>query len=389
MNISVTNRCFFRLIFFALFYMCLGGASALYAQADACDRPGGKRGDGDDLKCRMGILLEKHKTFLENTKAHTDARCTSSDGCDKVKKSMEKALVKRNRAASVHARATAKDYEDITVKGNGKRKNKGGGNSGGGGQTAEDQQNEDEEPQPDPAIGEDLANELDEAIEAIDDANTALAAEPTGQQASFALTTSTGKFEASYGFGKSERTGPVLIGATFAAFRLSQLASQIGEIYCQQTAVVAGFGGNFSVGCAVIRYVAALAELAYETLDFLDGDIDSAEIEGAYKRAGQVYDKVSELQVSTGNTETQIGALQDDLATHDAGVRNLLADVMDAVRANQQQVKKVIAVQRQIIRLLLQPDGKRTVDPNVLTCTGDNCPVVLACPGNECASPVK
>ncbi|MCI0349268.1 MAG: hypothetical protein L0Z53_07580, partial [Acidobacteriales bacterium] len=285
MNIGVTNRCLFRLIFFGLVYACLGGATALYAQADPCERPGGKRGDGDDLKCRMGILLEKQKTFLENTKAHTDARCTSSDGCDRVKKSMERALAKRNRAASVHDRATAKDYEDITVKGNGKRKKQGGGNSGGGEQTAEDQQNEDEEPQPDPAIGEDLANELDEAIEAIDDANTALAAESTGEQALLGLNQATGKFEASYGFGRSERTGPILIGGTFTAFRLSQLASQIAEIYCKQTAVVAGFGGNFSVGCAVIRYVAGLAELAYETLDFLDGDIDSAEIEGAYERA--------------------------------------------------------------------------------------------------------
>jgi hypothetical protein len=39
---------------------------------------------------------------------------------------------------------------------------------------------------------------------------------------------------------------------------------------------------------------------------------------------GQVYDKVSELQVTTGNSETQIGALQSDLATHDAAVRLLL-----------------------------------------------------------------
>jgi hypothetical protein len=62
---------------------------------------------------------------------------------------------------------------------------------------------------------------------------------------------------------------------------------------------------------------------------------------------------------------------------------------MAEVKANQQHMKKVMAVQRQIIRLLLQPDGKRTVDPNVLTCTGDDCPVVLNCPGPECASPVK
>jgi hypothetical protein len=46
-------------------------------------------------------------------------------------------------------------------------------------------------------------------------------------------------------------------------------------------------------------------------------------------------------------------------------------------------------VQKQIIRLLLTPEGRRAVDPSVLTCTGDDCPNVLACPGPECSFPIK
>jgi hypothetical protein len=389
MNIGVTNRCLFRLIFFALVYACLGGATALFAQADSCERPGGRRGDGDDLKCRMGILLEKSQTFLEKTKARTDEQCATGGGCERLKKSMEKAQAKSHRATNAHNRSTAQEYEDLTVKGNGKRKKKGGGNSGGGGQTAEDQQNEDEEPQPDPAVGEDLANELDEAITTVDDANSALDEEPTSQQVPLALSQSTGKFEANYGYNRSERTGPVIAMAAFVAFRLSHTLAEVSQNFCDQTVVVGGFGGNFSSGCATFFWTGQLFETIHETLGFLDDDIDSAEIEGAYERAGQVYDKVSELQVTVGGTDQDIAVLRSDLASHDTGVRDLLADVMAEVRANQQQMKKVIAVQRQIIRLLLQPEGKRSVNPAVLTCTGDNCPLVLDCPGNECVSPVK
>src|SRR4051812_30236162 len=85
MNIGVISRCLSRLIFLTLVCTCLGGATALYAQTDSCDRPGGRRGDGDDLKCRMGILIEKSNTFLEKTKARTDEQCATGGGCERLK----------------------------------------------------------------------------------------------------------------------------------------------------------------------------------------------------------------------------------------------------------------------------------------------------------------
>jgi hypothetical protein len=42
-------------------------------------------------------------------------------------------------------------------------------------------------------------------------------------------------------------------------------------------------------------------------------------------------------------------------------------------------------LQRTIIKLLLTPEGLRAVDPAALSCTGDNCPKVLDCPGTECS----
>ena len=47
------------------------------------------------------------------------------------------------------------------------------------------------------------------------------------------------------------------------------------------------------------------------------------------------------------------------------------------------------ALERQAIKLLLTPEGLRTADPAVLTCTGDNCPKLVDCPGAECSFPIK
>lgn len=85
-----------------------------------------------------------------------------------------------------------------------------------------------------------------------------------------------------------------------------------------------------------------------------------------------------------------------DAADFESGVNTKLDDIhvdlatlQAAVDANEQRLKSVQAVQRQIIRLLLTPEGRRAVNPEVLTCTGDDCPSVLACPGGECSFPVK
>ena len=54
-----------------------------------------------------------------------------------------------------------------------------------------------------------------------------------------------------------------------------------------------------------------------------------------------------------------------------------------------QQLLTVKAAQRQILKLLLTPQGRHKIDPDVLTCTGDDCPQVLDCSGGECRFPIK
>ena len=68
------------------------------------------------------------------------------------------------------------------------------------------------------------------------------------------------------------------------------------------------------------------------------------------------------------------------LAAHGAGIKALLANLQTVVNRNAPQLKVNQALRRQVIRLLLTPVGKHSVDPAVLTCTGDNCPKLLNCP---------
>jgi len=85
-----------------------------------------------------------------------------------------------------------------------------------------------------------------------------------------------------------------------------------------------------------------------------------------------------------------------DAADFESGVNSRLALILgdlatlkDGVVEINHRLLSVQAVQKQIIRLELTPEGRRAVDPDVLTCTGDDCPNVLACPGDECSFPVK
>ena len=99
------------------------------------------------------------------------------------------------------------------------------------------------------------------------------------------------------------------------------------------------------------------------------------------------------LQVAFEGAQTaalvleQIYFINDECET-DAH-RELLRQVDDKLDEVEQQFKIVKAAQRQIMRLLLTPQGRRTIDPDVLTCTGDDCPQVIACPGGECSFPIE
>jgi hypothetical protein len=183
--------------------------------------------------------------------------------------------------------------------------------------------------------------------------------------------------------------GVAIASATFAfaniiAETVCEALPELGDIPCwvAQGALQVAAEANNTVGaqCAIV-----------------DGAVDAAEIEAAYENTIAIYNNLDAHHVALGAHDTAIKTavtnattiLSTALAAHDAGIKALLANLQTVVNQNAQQLKVNQALQRQVIRLLLTPEGQRSVDPAVLTCTGDNCPKVLNCPGDECHFPIK
>jgi len=79
---------------------------------------------------------------------------------------------------------------------------------------------------------------------------------------------------------------------------------------------------------------------------------------------------------------THDATIKVQLATHDADIKALLGNIQGTVDENQRLLVISMARQAEILRLLITPSGKREINPDVLSCTGDDCPqadIVLSC----------
>jgi len=74
--------------------------------------------------------------------------------------------------------------------------------------------------------------------------------------------------------------------------------------------------------------------------------------------------------------------IRAELATHDADIKARLGEIQGTVDENQRLLVISMARQAEILRLLITPSGKREINPDVLNCTGADCPqagIVLSC----------
>ncbi len=150
----------------------------------------------------------------------------------------------------------------------------------------------------------------------------------------------------------------------------------VSDRACGTVVVAIGAAGNpQNAVCIAADLLLLAADLAFTAaegvtnhLAFCDAAVDSAEIEGAYDRAGHIHTDLADH-------DTEIKA---QLATHDADIKLLLGDIQDTVDENQRLIKIFMSRQLESMRLLITPSGRREIDAEVLTCTGDNCPVIPA-----------
>jgi|GEM_PF-3293141 len=89
------------------------------------------------------------------------------------------------------------------------------------------------------------------------------------------------------------------------------------------------------------------------------------------------HDTDIKLQVATHDTDLKL-----QLETHDADIKARLGEIQGTVDENQRLILVSMARQAEIMRLLITPSGRREINPDVLSCTGADCPpadIVISC----------
>jgi hypothetical protein len=129
-----------------------------------------------------------------------------------------------------------------------------------------------------------------------------------------------------------------------------------------------------------------------------DGNVNTAEIDAAFHNTVTIYDSLgavnNQITEEFNNLSTQVAGVD----THLTNVDNHVAAEFAALNANLLALFNQLSTQgtnstalenadlRQVMKLELTPDGQKVIDPPILTCTGTNCPNVLAkCPAAGCA----
>ena len=312
------------------------------------------------------MALNKHQDLLFKLEAKLGS--CSGKHCDLIQQHLDRAKAAQQRATKAKGRASKEDFGDLnTVR---KIKCKKDCNTG----TPETTGGESN-----PEIGVEIADQLDEVAAGLDSTNQILS-EPAPLRSFFRGAPSTPDASL-YDYTQDPNYPTWLhtitvdpqadVGVRFAAqlaAGIAETVNAVSEKACNQVVVAAGFGGNGSVACTVLAVIFHALKATSDLLQFVGDDTQGWEVHGAYVRAADIHTHVNQLQASVGDTATQLQNLQNQ------------------VTALKYQLNASKAIQEQIIQLLLVPEGKRTVNPSVLTCTGNNdCPKVLACPGSGCS----
>jgi hypothetical protein len=163
------------------------------------------------------------------------------------------------------------------------------------------------------------------------------------------------------------------------------------------------------VACGILetaKVALKVAAVPLEACDIHQGAIDGAEIEATYENTLGLVGDVSQVHADLAAHDTNIDGdliahdanidadliahdanidadliahdanIDADLVQHDTDIKALLADLQGAVDENQRLIKISMSRQLEVMRLLITPSGRRVVDAEVLTCTGegDDCP---------------
>ena len=374
-------------------YLCLG--APVYAQTSCSVGDGGtnpNRGKGDDIQCRVNNLLTSNQNLLNTMKSKASS-CVGAH-CDMVMDHLNRAQKAVDHGMRGNARLKGSDYDDLNTLRKAKCTGKNSDCASGNGVVTGGES--------DPGIGQDSADQLDEATDAMDKANkmmsgsqsSALSAQPFNASPPSTFKTLS-VFTSAPGYSPELDSGWFgnidSAEARFILLLLDQAATltwRFSTLICRQNVTAAGFGGNTSVACIPVLLAAQAAIATNGVFNFASQNKQGSYGWATYDRENQLNDNLGQVdtdvlsvQATAGNTQASITLLQSQVAALQVSMNALQAQLANTTYVLSQKSNVSTDMDKQIMQLLLSPDGGRSLPASLLTCTGDSstsrpCPAV-------------
>jgi len=355
-------------------------------------------GSGEAIQCRMGNLLAKNGTVLANLKTKLSSCNNTDPKCAALQRHLNRAQNAHTRAVNVHNHTSADNYNQFSLTGHYNRNSNRKG--GGGGGSPPDTVDTSYDATGAGSAGQTISDQLDDANSAMDDVTTTLANTPAPAPPPFTPLDvyDYNKDDAFPGWLHPEVDEKATIPALFAiklAVNVLEVADVLAEHACNETLVVLGEGGNVSAACAPLALALVALKATAETMEFADSDLLYWTAKGAYINAQRGLEVGDQTGQNVQQAAGDIGAVRAKLdaialyidQTLNPDVNNIIA----RLKTLESDVLTNQALLREMLKMLLIPEGKRVLDPAILTCTGASCPnVLLQCTANGiCAFPLK
>ena len=281
------------------------------------------------MRAKLGDVILHTDTLTTNLYNICPADCQSKPSGQMLKTKIDRVKAAHDRLKAAHLRTSDADFQE-TLRKKGKGKSQGCDPEV---QICSGQNTISVATQPaddyDDLEGADVVSDLTDVDNSINELNSILESNALAPpDPVFQLD------EAQYFFPTSMRPSDQASFAAFLAQLVAVKAVAVGTHLCDQTAVALGFGGNGAAVCAVAEGIAQVVGGVYETMAYIDGSFQGAEITAIYKRTKTLFDQAD-------NTNKD------------------LANLMQTVNAMGSKLLQMEQNQLYIIQLLNTPQGQR------------------------------
>jgi hypothetical protein len=176
--------------------------------------------------------------------------------------------------------------------------------------------------------------------------------------------------------------------------------SIVADVACESLVVVLGEGTNIPacVALGITKAVEVVLDSLIDHQEFCNGLLAGAGADATLADVADIHADVDALNTHLTTVNNQITGEFTALDNHVTNVDNHVAAEFVALDAHIVLLVNQLSAQiaqgtallngdlRQVMKLELTPEGQRMIVPAILTCTGTNCPNVLAsCPAAGCS----